>query len=337
MTTVNRLLLPSRLPHAGEIRGGERRLSKGGKLFPARLDTWRLTGGEHIIRAAAAAYGGEPTEWPEATYPDAWQVITNTRDLHVLIPHGTAITDDPRVWEQWVANARTHACDGITCTRVRIEGKGADRIVHPAVPEPCSCNPEDPTCKPTTVLRVILPLLPGAGAWRLVTHSIHGAMELRTTVQMLIGAGAPNPTPAYLRMAQRRGTDPDGQPRTFPVPVLEPAQSVFAAAIGPGAFPDAHWQTAVHQLTAPPAHAGELGTGSPTGEIGAGSTAGPSSNVDPEPDLRMEAHQRGLQAILADGWTVEELQAAWDAEGQPWCDTDHGTNAVRRRLEATRA
>ena len=337
--TTNRLLLPSRLPHAGEIRGGEKRAGRNGKTYPARLDTWRLTGSEQVIRAAAAAYGGEITPWEDASYPDAWQVTTETRDLHVLIPFGTAVNTDPRVWEQWTKGGRSHACDGITCTRTEVTGEGKDRQTY-ITTEPCSCDPEEPTCKPTTVLRVILPLLPGVGAWRLVTHSVHAAMELRTTVDMLHGAGAPNPCPAYLTMQQRRGTDGQGGTRVFPVPVLQ-AQWSPAAALGAGAFPDQRWisaATTIAELHAPPARA-ELGTGSPTGEAGEGSTTGPSPTVDRNPDPRMAAHQDGLHAILADTdqWTLEELQAAWEGCGSPWCDTTEGMDQVRDRLRLNRA
>ena len=58
--TTNRLLLPSRLPHAGEIRGGEKRAGRNGKTYPARLDTWRLTGSEQVTTRADSVEVAKP-------------------------------------------------------------------------------------------------------------------------------------------------------------------------------------------------------------------------------------------------------------------------------------
>lgn len=250
-TTGRRALTP-RLPHAGEIRLGEKKVSRGGKTYPARLDRFRLTGPEHAIRSVADVYGGDPRPWDDPDHPGQWEVYSQTDTLHVAVPVDTPDALDAGCYELWARGGRVRRCDGQTCTLYRAEGEG-DKARIVTSEAPCMCDPDAPPdtiCKPTTRLRVILPLIPGIGTWRLSTGSVYAAAELAGSLLVLREGGARGLVPAYLRIAQREQKRHGLPTRRFPVPVLEPVVQ-SAALLAADAFTDTRWQQHRPQLAAP--------------------------------------------------------------------------------------
>lgn len=261
MTTRSpgRRALTPRLPHAGEIRLGEKRKNSRGREYPARLDRFRLTGPEHSIRSVADVYGGDPRPWDDPDHPGAWEVHSGTDTLHVLIPVDTDDALDAGWYEMWAKGGRVRRCDGQTCTRYRVEGDGDQaRVVTDEVP--CMCDPDadpDTICKPTTRLRVILPLVEGLGTWRLSTGSVYAAAELAGSIAALRAGGATGLVPAYLRIAQREQKRHGLPTRRFPVPVIEPIVRP-ASLVAADTFRDQAWRDHAPQLTAPPPHVAAL-------------------------------------------------------------------------------
>lgn len=246
--TTNRLTLPVRLPHAGEIRTGEQVPTRNGRTRPARLDTFRLTGPEMTVRAAADIYGGDPRPWEDAPTPNQWEVVTNTDTLHCGVILNDPDALDSGHWELWTGGGRIRRCDGQTCEHTEVRGTG-DKQEAVTTTRPCLCDPESPECKPTTRLRVILPLIPGVGVWRLVTHSVYAAMEIPGVIGFLQLNQAQSPCPAYLRIQQREVKRPGEPTKKFPVVTLDPQVQV-SALLAPGAFHDDAWAEHRPQLQA---------------------------------------------------------------------------------------
>lgn len=244
--TTNRLALPTRLPHAGEIRTGEQVATKTGRTRPSRLEHFRLTGPEFTLRAAADIYGGEPRPWDDAPTAGAWELYTQTDTLHVAV-----ILNDPDVldsghWEHWSGGGRLRRCDGQTCEHTVVTGTGDNTKAETRL-VPCMCDPENPECKPTTRLRVVLPLIPGLGTWRLVTHSIYAAMEIPGVIEFLRLQGARGTIEAYLRIRDREVKRPGQPTKRFPVVTLDP-QVTTSALFTSSAFRDDTWQRHRPQL-----------------------------------------------------------------------------------------
>jgi hypothetical protein len=236
---MGRRELAPRLPHAGEIRTGEKRTSKAGKQYPARLDKFRITGPEHAVRSVADVYGGEPRPWTDGPTPGSWEVYTEADTLHVAVPVDSDDALDAGHFELWSGGGRIRRCDGTTCRVSRVEGEGDKaRIAYTETTCMCTGDPDArDECQPVTRLRVLLPYVEGVGVWRLHTGSVFAAMELAGTVGVLRMGGARGLVPAYLRIAQRQQKRHGLPTRSFPVPVLEP-QVQSARLIGPGVFRD---------------------------------------------------------------------------------------------------
>ncbi len=201
------LTLQRRLREAGRIRIGQQVKSSNGKSRPAKLDAFRLTSSDRgAIEAAAELYGGDPHPWEGAPVGQMWEVFTTVDSMPVVIP--PAATAFSQFYETWSGGGCTRRCDGVR------------ELLNDA---PCLCADEDePTCKPTTRLSVILHDLPGLGVWRLESHGYYAATELAGTVEVCIGAATRGQLlPAVLRLEQRQVKRAGEQVKKFAVPILD--------------------------------------------------------------------------------------------------------------------
>lgn len=215
----------------GRIRTGQqveftRQNGSKGKR-PARLETFRLTSAdERMLERAAIAYGGHVEEWPEAPDGDALQLVTEAREIDVLVPGGQPVS---QWYEMWGAGGCLRRCTGAEET---LSG------------DPCMC-PADPAdrielaakgeaCKPTTRVNLLLPDM-DIGAWLLVTHSYYAAVELPPVVSLLadVATRTLQPVPAKLWIDQRRIKRPNQPPKDFSVPALR-TPVTWAWALGDG-------------------------------------------------------------------------------------------------------
>lgn len=220
-----------RLRERGRIRLGYSTPGKReGIKVPHKLDTFRFTAADQAtVEQVAACYGGTPEPWPGGA--DQWQVTTEARQVPVVFATEVSFSQS---YEQWSGGFLRRICDGVDAM-VPSTGRRFAK-------EDCACDPDDRTCQMTTHLKLILPELPGLGAWRLVTHGRNAAEELLAAVELIegaLGAGLVR-VPARLliekREKRRLQVQDDGSTKPvtlkFAVPVLELEGSV--AALGPG-------------------------------------------------------------------------------------------------------
>lgn len=210
-----------RLHETGRIRIGAQvqgqRQDGSTYTRPDKLETFRLTSpNEEAMKLAAKAYGGDLHEWPDAPVGKQWELLTESRQLRILLP--PEALSFSQWYEHWSGGGCLRRCDGETNTI--IDG-------------PCLCDPDGPEgrlCKPHTRLSVMLTDLPGAGLWRLDTQGnnaaaeLGGAFELAQLIQQASGRAL---LPGTLRLDQRQSKRPD--PRNadktivhkFAVPVVD--------------------------------------------------------------------------------------------------------------------
>lgn len=160
--------LQRRLREVGRLRTGEQVRGPDGKVRPTKLATFRFTSPDNaLIAAASMLYGGEMREW-QAPSGRQWEVVTEADGLDVVVP--TADMALSQFYETWSAGGCQKRCDGHT-----------DYIAD----GPCSCDPADRECQPTTRLNVLIPDLPGVGFWRAESHGYYAAAELAGVVSLL--------------------------------------------------------------------------------------------------------------------------------------------------------
>lgn len=208
----------------GRIRIGQQVTGRNGKLRPDKLDTFRFTAAsQYAIERIAAVYGGEARRWEGAPTAGQWEVTTDSAELRVAIPPGSAALS--QWYELWTGGGAVRRCDGETEQLTR---------------EPCMCpfEPADraalaqrgEACKPTTRVNVILPDVPDVGVWRLDSHGFNAAVELGATVELLAAASAQHVIiPAVLRLEQRQSkslASGKAETRNYAVPVLEIRQTL---------------------------------------------------------------------------------------------------------------
>jgi hypothetical protein len=185
---------------------------------PTKLDTFRFTTpSEYAARKVAELFGGECRPWtPDGRPREEWEVVTDRRELPVLIPAGHPLT---QWYELWSAAGCQRRCDG-------------EKMILPKE-QPCICpveisdrmtaaalNPPD-ACKPTTRLSVMIPDVPDLGVWLLRSSGYNAAMELAGAADLLHKAAqADVALPAVLRLDQRSKTA-NGRTNRWSVPVLE--------------------------------------------------------------------------------------------------------------------
>ncbi|MBM3526033.1 MAG: hypothetical protein FJX57_24045, partial [Alphaproteobacteria bacterium] len=199
--------LQRRLVQVGAIRIGTTvetdKKTRGGKAVrrPVRLETFRLTSADHLrLDAAAELYGGQVVEWDQR--PGEFELVTEARELDVMVPPGQTISQWWELWGQRAANGPIEClrrCDGQT------EHLNDSPCKCPIYDERAELAKDGKACKPTTRLSVILPRVPGIGTWRLVSHGVYAAIELAGVAEFLEGATARRAiVPARLRIDQRR-------------------------------------------------------------------------------------------------------------------------------------
>ncbi len=194
--------LQLKLVQLGRIRLGKKKDSNG---QPERLDSYRFTSpARYLIEEAAHLYGGEVKPW-DGGVGKQFEVITNAALINIYLPPQTVV--DPFL-EDWRGGTCMKRCDG---ERETIKD------------EPCSCNPDNRTCKVTTHLSVMLADLPGIGVWRLTTHGIWAASELSQMSALIGGIQVPLPGRLMLENRQRKSWDREKQrivQKDFNVPVV---------------------------------------------------------------------------------------------------------------------
>lgn len=210
-----------RLREAGRIRIGQQVATNTGKRRPVKLDRFRITSQDRDkVEHVARIYGGTPTQWADAPIGEQWEVVTEATALQVIVPPSAMAFSQ---WmEQWSGGGCTRRCD----TEIEMISGG-----------PCICAAEDePSCKPTTRLSVMLRDLDGLGVWRLETHGHYAAAELAGVVDIIqAAASAGRLLPAVLGLEQRQVKRiVNGKPQTmnFAVPTLDVRVSFDALALG---------------------------------------------------------------------------------------------------------
>lgn len=174
---------------------------------PAKLDRFRLTSASQpLLEKVAELYGGEVRPWTPDGGSPAYEVITDSKRLPIMVPP-QPVTQ----WhEAWRKSGCVHRCDG-------------ERNVLTDEP----CNPDDALhqeamAKPTTRLNVVLRDVEGIGVWRVETHGWNAAIELPDVAEFLAQAGGY--VNGWLALEQRTSIDTSGdKPVTqhFMVPIIE--------------------------------------------------------------------------------------------------------------------
>ena len=240
--TVRRIAtIQAGLRTIGHIRMGELVHLPDGRIRPASLTTFRLTSpSRDAIDSVAEVYGGQVSAWTDApsTTHDRWQITIESPFLDVICPPNAYTSS----FELWSAAGCLRRCDGlheeITNGPCLCPANPAERMALAAKGE---------ACKPTSRLRVVLPLLRGLGAWPLVSHSFNAVVELGAMADLLAEATMKGwSIPARLvleqRTVKRPGIGRDGKPTTethhFTVPVLEIPDLTPQQLLGAGTTPD---------------------------------------------------------------------------------------------------
>ena len=206
-----------RLREAGRIRIGEQVPTSNGGTRPAKLDKFRFTSADKTAMLAIADLcGGEVVPWEGAPVGEQFELFGDCKCLDVLVPSVDLVFSQ---WmEQWSGGGCKKRCDGQT---------------NVITDTPCSCDPDNMECKPTTRLGVILTAIQGIGIWRLETHGWNGATELSGTIEVVrvIQNMGATMVPARLLLEQRQSKR-DGKTYNYAVPVLDLNVSVAALTGG---------------------------------------------------------------------------------------------------------
>lgn len=247
----------------GRIRTGAR-TEKG---YPTRLETFRLTSGSQALLAAAASlYGGEVRPWTDAPDEGYFELVTQSRELRVLIPRDLRTVSQS--YEFWQGGTCERRCDGTT-----------EQITDGPCVCPAIANPDD-RCDPVTRISLMLPDVPGLGVWRLDTGGWHAATSLPATISLLKQLSTASWIPAILRLEQRskKTREADGKVVThrFAVPVLDlPNLTIGKVVASQGTAPVPRIEDGIS--TAPPTAADRVS--SARARIEERTTSGPVSSA----------------------------------------------------------
>lgn len=177
---------------------------------PTQLKTWRITTTDATLAEAASRLWGGRVVYTET----GGEVVTEAEAIEVLIPPQDV--DAGQWFELWTAGGLQRRCTGSHLVEY---DQGAGGWANSG---PCACDLEGGSraCKPTTVLRVLLPQLPDLGVWRLTSRGVWAAAELPAAANVLLQMAGGNPAPAILALEERSKKRPGQPPHRFIVPVL---------------------------------------------------------------------------------------------------------------------
>ncbi|MFB9427613.1 hypothetical protein ACFFRZ_58850, partial [Nonomuraea rubra] len=174
----------------GRIRLGIKKMSRNGKEYPSKIDTFRFTSpSEDMIRGVAEKYGGEVKPWKSPQGPQ-FEVITNAQRIPVIVPPN-GLSQNMELWDGKLCIRR--------CTGIAMQAPFVG---------PCLCGADvelkKRPCKPHTRLGVFLKEVPSLGLWRLDSKGGNAAAELPNAAEFLAHAGTY--VDAWLYVAERTGS-----------------------------------------------------------------------------------------------------------------------------------
>lgn len=297
----------------GRIRTGQqveftRNNGSKGKR-PSRLETFRLTSADgRMLERAAAVYGGVVEKWPEAPDGDALQLVTDARELDVLVPGGQPLS---QWYEMWGAGGCLRRCTG------EEETLSGGTCMCPADPaDRTELAAKGNACKPTTRVSLLLPQM-DLGSWLLVSHSYYAAVELPPVVSLLaeMASRTSQPVAAKIWIDQRRIKRPNQPPKEFSVPAIRTGVS-WANLLGDGGPIEQRVLASGRVEATLPAGETELPDDPPVSDGPSGpepaaplSTSAPDENVAAAPGDETEAAFREEPAGLTRDELVVELRA----------------------------
>ena len=204
----------------------------GPVTYPARASTFVFSSqSRERIEAVARALGGKPQPGQRT---GGWFVVTNARELRVLLPS----LDDQSVRFEYQmrdqAGALVRRCDGATCTVPADPRSG-----RPAQTVPCVCQAEgERRCHRTTRLFLVLPDLaevPGIGVWVFSSRSESTYREVSSLLGMLKTVAShfrvdPVRIPLVMSVREIQRRDQSGSLRKWPVVSLQTTLSMAQLA-----------------------------------------------------------------------------------------------------------
>lgn len=209
--------MQGRLAEAGRIRLGAKFPTQNGKERPGRLAAFRLTSRNlDALSILAGLYGGAPQPWVGAPRPDEFELYTDSDLLDVIVPPEHMSVSQSN--ELWSGGGCARRCDGIRldtggqCVCARLEEDG--------IPD----SRDNPRCRPTTRLSVMLRGIPTSGLWRVETKGYYAATEIEGAFRMaefVTQASGRQVLAGHLRLDYRETKRPGQADRQFVVPVLE--------------------------------------------------------------------------------------------------------------------
>jgi hypothetical protein len=270
---------------------------------PVKLTEWRLTSpNRDAIETAAKLWGGEAHEWEGAPgEQQQWEVHTDVSELNVLVPFPQDL-EERQLYELYTAGGRTRACNG------------KEEFISGG---PCLCEPDDRECKLITHLLVLLPELPGIGAWRLTTSGQIAARELMGAMRFLRQIHARSffatATLAIVQQTVKVAGQPEYQ---FVVPVLRLPYSLADAGL----------------VASPAKPALPAGVDPETGEIleGDSGRAAPHKQAGSTPAIAAPSETSATEA------KPEETDVAETRPGGEGGDVDHPSARVPLRPSSRR-
>lgn len=225
--------LPSRYPEIGRIRLG----SKGPKGEPRKGKTLRFSSDDRVVLdALAGQLGGEVKPWDDDKAEQAWHLTSESASIPILLPPDPIDT----TYEKWGSGGIAKRCDGERCI-MPVQSPDGGHMVE----SDCACLAEGlvpgdrddqkkGACQVTVRLRLIIPSVPGLGAWLCTSHSIYAAMELPGQAELLQAmSGRGRLVPADFAIEPRTEKKPwEKYRREFIVPVLRVRASLAQLASG---------------------------------------------------------------------------------------------------------
>lgn len=211
---MSRPVVPIALLARRIVEHGRIRLGVQGNRGPRSIDTFRFTSPDkEAIETIAQRYGGEVKPWSPKKGRNEFEVITEASSIPIALPP-EPLGNTP-IYELWSAGGIQRRCDG---KQVEIPTRTPDGLEM--IEQDCICDAKGTMdCKPITRLRVILPELKFAGAWRVETGSWDAAHEMPGMVEVIRALQGKGLMRALLAIDKRTEVK-DGKTRHFNVPIL---------------------------------------------------------------------------------------------------------------------